>query len=234
MYLPGNDQAVRLGEQRQLHKSIEGFRLAGMIGALHENLVFNRRVRVLAGHFAALIPVKARILDVGCGDGLIDYLIQQQRPDVSIEGIDPLVRAKTHIPVRPFDGAKLPYPDASFDAVMFVDVLHHTADPKLLLSEAMRVGKMILIKDHFREGFLANETLRVMDWVGNAHHGVALPYNYWSRSQWRAVTDDLGLRVTEMRASLALYPAPISWIFERSLHFVARFERAEAPAALVQ
>jgi SAM-dependent methyltransferase len=234
MYLPCSHQAVLFREQSQLQKSIEGFRLVGMIGALHERLVFGRRVRVLASHFAALIPAQARILDVGCGDGLIDCLIQQQRPDISIEGIDPLVRSRTHIPVRSFDGAKLPYPGASFDAVMFVDVLHHTVDPKALLREAMRVGKIILIKDHIREGFLASGTLRVMDWVGNAHHGVALPYNYWSRSQWREVTDDLGLKATEMRVELALYPPPISWIFDRRLHFVARFERAQAPAAVVQ
>jgi SAM-dependent methyltransferase len=203
--------------------------VAGMVGTLYEKFVFGLRARVLVHHLAALIPPGAHVLDVGCGDGTIDRLITQQRPDVSIEGIDPLVRPSTQILVRPFDGANIPYPDASFDAVMFVDVLHHTVDPVVLLREAARVGKMILVKDHLREGFLAGTTLRFMDWVGNAHHGVALPYNYWSGTQWNAALDELCLRASEMKASLGLYPTPASWIFDRGLHFVARFERVEIP-----
>ncbi len=199
--------------------------MAVTVGALHEKLVFGRRVRVLAGHLARIIPPRARLLDVGCGDGTIDRLISQQPPGVSIEGIDVLVRPDSHIPGRPFDGIHIPYPDASFDVVMFVDVLHHTDDPLLLLQEAQRVGKMIVIKDHLQEGLLAGTSLRFMDWVGNAHHGVALPYNYWSKAQWDAAFDAVGLKQIEITVSLGLYPAPASWIFERGLHFIGRFER---------
>ena len=204
-----------------------GFGVAGIVGSLHQTLVFGRRVRVLSDQLAALIPPAARILDVGCGDGTLDLLITRQRPDVSMVGVDVLVRPNARIPVQSFDGANIPYPDASFDAVMFVDVLHHTPDPHLLLREATRVGKMILIKDHFRENFFSDIRLRFMDWVGNAHHGVALPYNYWSRRQWSAAFGQLGLRTIEMRMSLGLYPAPASWIFERGLHFVARLQRGD-------
>jgi len=197
-----------------------------LIGKVHESLVFGRRVRVLARHLAALIPARARILDIGCGDGMIDRLIMKQRPDVSIEGIDPLVRPSTHIPVRPFDGERIPHSDSSFDAVMFVDVLHHTSNPLLLLREAVRVGRMILIKDHLRNGLLAGTTLRLMDWIGNARHRVVLPYNYLSKSEWEAAFDDLGLRANHMNLSLGLYPPPLSWIFERGLHFIASFDKA--------
>lgn len=204
--------------------------MAGMVGTVHERLVHSRRVRVLANRLADLIPHGARVLDVGCGDGTADRLIMDQRPDLSIEGIEVLVRPTTQVSVKPFDGTTIPHPDESFDLVMFVDVLHHTDDPMILLREAARVGKMILIKDHFREGLLARPTLRLMDWVGNAHHGVALPYNYWSRPQWTTAFDQLGLKIGEINETLGLYPAPASWFFERGLHFVARIDpRDEAP-----
>jgi SAM-dependent methyltransferase len=200
--------------------------VTGIVRTFHEKVVFGRRVRALAEHLAGFIPRGARVLDVGCGDGTIDHLIAQRRADMSIEGIDVLVRPQTRIPVRPFDGATIPYPDASFDVVMFVDVLHHTADPLVLLREAARVGKMILIKDHFRQGFLAGPTLRFMDWLGNAHFGVALPYNYWTRTQWTEALDALGLKATEIKVTLGLYPPPASWLFDRGLQFVARVEPA--------
>ena len=193
------------------------------VGVLHEKLVFGRRVSVLARHLAGLIPPRAKVLDVGCGDGTIDQLILAKVPDVSIEGIDVLVRSAAKIPVQPFDGIQIPYADSSFDVVMFVDVLHHTDDPLLLLQEARRVGRVILVKDHFREGFLAGPTLRFMDWVGNAHHGVVLPYNYWSEKQWQDALGVVGLKQVETIVSLGLYPPPASWFFERRLHFISRF-----------
>lgn len=202
----------------------------GIVGALHQRLVHSRRVRVLASHLAPLIPANAKLLDVGCGDGTIDRAILDQRPDVSIEGVDVLLRPQAQIPVRTFDGATLPFPPASCDVVMFVDVLHHTLDPRVLLREAGRVGRCILIKDHFRDGFLAGPTLRLMDWAGNAHHGVALPYNYWCEAQWTAAFRELRWTREEMRTSIGLYPAPASWIFARKLHFIARFRTEGSPA----
>ena len=112
-----------------------------VIGAAHANLVFGRRVRVLASQLANLLPENATVLDVGCGDGTLDSLILRSRPDLSINGIDILVRPQTHIPVVPFDGTTIPYPDGAFDVVMFVDVLHHTEDPMVLLGEAKRVAR---------------------------------------------------------------------------------------------
>ena len=102
-----------------------------------------------------------------------------------MSGIDVLVRPETKIPVQPFDGQRIPFADGAFDAVSFVDVLHHTDDPIVLLREAVRVAKTaVVIKDHLADGVLARPTLRFMDWVGNAGHGVVLPYNYWTQPQW--------------------------------------------------
>jgi SAM-dependent methyltransferase len=206
--------------------------LTELVANLHDRLVVGRRARVLSAHLAALIPRGARVLDVGCGDGAIDRLLLEQRPDITVEGIDVLVRPECPLPMQRFDGAVIPYADDSFDTVTFVDALHHTADPLVLLKEALRVGRTIVIKDHFREGWLAAPVLRLMDWAGNAHHGVALPYNYWSKSQWLSALGELHVGVAEMRSSLGLYPPPASWLFERGLHFACRLEPRAAEAIL--
>jgi SAM-dependent methyltransferase len=196
-----------------------------VIGCLHDRCVHGRRVRVLCDRLCGLIPPAATVLDVGCGDGLVASLIMDRRPDVTITGIDVLVRSDTRILVRSFDGHQIPFGDASFDVVMFVDVLHHTADPKSLLREAARVASTgVLIKDHRFDGFLAGLTLRVMDWVGNARFGVALPYNYWPEKAWSAAFADLDLKVISWDQDLHLYSLPADWIFGRSLHFVARLD----------
>ena len=70
-----------------------------VVGILHKELVFSRRVRVLSEQFASLIPRGASVLDVGCGDGLISALLQSLRPDVRVCGVDVLVRKHAHIPI---------------------------------------------------------------------------------------------------------------------------------------
>ena len=196
-----------------------------LLDRLHGEYVHTRRVRVLRKCISELIPQHASVLDVGCGDGLLAQLIMEERPDIQFAGIDVLLRKETRIPISEFDGAHIPFPDKSQDFVMFVDVLHHTDDPMVLLTEATRVARRgLLIKDHTLEGFLAGPTLRFMDTVSNARFGVALPYNYWRHSQWLEAFRKLGLSVGSWKKNLNLYPALADRIFGRSLHFIGRLD----------
>jgi SAM-dependent methyltransferase len=194
-----------------------------LLDPVHQGYVHGRRVRVLLSHIAPLLPANGRVLDVGAGDGHVARGLMDARPDVTIEGIDPLVRPDTRIPVTEFDGTTIPFADGSFDALLFVDVLHHADDARALLAEARRVARRsVIIKDHRRDGLLAGPTLRFMDAVGNRRHGVALPYTYWSSAEWRAAFHELGLTPEVEIRRLGLYPFPASLLFDRGLHFVAR------------
>jgi SAM-dependent methyltransferase len=195
-------------------------------GIVHEKLVFGRRARVLSDWFAEFVPRGARVLDVGCGDGLISALLKSKRADIEILGTDVLPRSSTHVPVHLFDGSTLPFDNGVFDVALFSDVLHHTDDPKILLREASRVAHRVLIKDHYREGFGAGPRLRFMDWVGNSRFGVALPYNYWSKTQWNSAWVDVGLQPERTVSRLNLYPAYANWLFGAHLHFITLLKKA--------
>jgi SAM-dependent methyltransferase len=203
------------------------------IGKLHDSTVLFRRIAVLRDRIAPLIPEGAYLLDVGCGDGLLSQTLAEARSDIRLEGVDVKAREGAPIPIRAFDGTRLPYEDGSFDAVLFVDVLHHAVDPDALLREACRVTRrVVLVKDHTRNGLLAGVTLRFMDWVGNAHRGVALPYNYLTRREWMDTLERVGLRIELWDGRPCLYPRPGSWIFGRSLHFIARLAPIRPGAAV--
>lgn len=205
---------------------------ADTVGYLHNRGILHRRVTALASAIAPLLPKSARVLDVGCGDGLLDQALLLRRPDLRIEGVDVLVRAGTPIPIREFDGGKLPFRDGQYDVAMAIDVFHHAVDAEALMGEMRRVaGGTLVIKDHLLHGLPSELILRAMDWAGNSRHGVRLPFTYWSESEWRNAWDRCGLRPVSMLRDLHLYPFPLSLIFGTDLHFIATLEPITRVAA---
>jgi SAM-dependent methyltransferase len=196
-----------------------------LIGKLQRAFVYDRRVRRLAELLSQTIPASCIVLDVGSGDGKLAWTVLQRRPDLRIEGVDVLMRPQSWITMKSFDGTTLPYPDATFDAVMLIDVLHHTVDPVALLQEALRVSRgALIVKDHVLQGFLANARLRLMDYAGNADHRVALPYNYMSEPEWTKIEALLDLRIVTRINRLDLYGWPLDYFFGAGLHFLAIYQ----------
>lgn len=194
-----------------------------------------RRVQVLSRHLDPLLASGARILDVGAGDGRLAARLASTRGDLRIRCVDMQMRSTTAFPVECYDGKRLPFEDDAFDAVLLIDVLHHASDPVALLAEAQRVARsVVLIKDHLLEGWLADFTLRFMDWVGNARHGIPLPFRYWPRDAWAEAFKGLHLSVRSWRSEIGLYPWPATLLFDRQLHFVAALEPIAREASIAR
>jgi SAM-dependent methyltransferase len=189
---------------------------------IHERYLRGRRARVLSESIAGLIPRDARVLDVGSGDGEIAHRINLLRPDVTVEGIDVLVRPRTAIPVTEFDGDTFPFEAGTFDTITIVDVLHHTHNPVRILHEARRIARTsVVVKDHVLCGTGAGPTLRFMDRVGNERHGVVSPYNYLTYAEWESAFDEADLSLKSWEDDLGIYAWPATLLFDRKLHFTA-------------
>jgi len=104
---------------------------------------------------APLLPENGRVLDVGVGR-FISKIIREKTADIAVEGLTSGTAECTY-PGQTFDGQHLPYHDVSFDAVMS-SMFSSTDDPGVLICEAARVSKsLLLFKDH-EDGFLAGST----------------------------------------------------------------------------
>ncbi len=200
--------------------------MAELTKIFHNKLVYSRRMTRLTELLLPLLKDSKNILDVGCGDGKIDSYILEQDKNVTIRGIDVLVRPDTYIDVMEYDGKTIPYKDNSFDTIMIVDVLHHTDDPKAIVAELARVSsRYVIIKDHVKSGIISYIKLRAMDYVGNAHYHVRLPYNYQTEKQWRCIFETNDLKVVSMQRHLNLYTGIFHLLFDRELHFIAMLEK---------
>lgn len=194
-----------------------------LVGHAHARLIAERRTRILAQHLDELLPTGRNVIDVGCGDGLVAHRLLERRTDLTVEGFDVALRPQSHIPIQKFDGVTLPVATDSADYVLLIDVLHHSPQPEALLRECARAAREgLVIKDHLCDGPVDRSILKLMDWVGNAPHGVALPYNYLSRDRWREIIAGCELRIDVWVERVDIYPKPLSWLFGRKLHLVTR------------
>jgi len=197
------------------------------MGRVHSSLAMDRRARILSAHMAPLIPDEAWVLDIGAGNGKLSSALKARRPRLEFHGVDTFLWPHRAIEVTKFDGRTLPFADESFDGCLISDVLHHCGHPENLLGEARRVSRdFVIIKDHVADTRADFTLLMFMDWVGNRGHDVVLPYNYWSWPEWERAFENAGLNAEHVIRRLGLYPRPLSLVFDRGLHFIAKLTKA--------
>jgi ubiquinone/menaquinone biosynthesis C-methylase UbiE len=99
----------------------------------------------------------ARVLEVGCGTGIITAELAELPGVAEVTGVDPspsfVGRARRRAPSLQFqvaDGRSLPFADQTFHGVVFATTLCHIPGPERALAEAHRVlrpGGYLLIYD---------------------------------------------------------------------------------------
>jgi ubiquinone/menaquinone biosynthesis C-methylase UbiE len=204
--------------------------MLGLLKDLHHKYVHLRRVDVLASELARLIPEGSHVLDVGCGDGTIDQDVMRRKAGVKYAGIDIMARRSCAIPFSTYDGHTIPHDNASFDVVQFIDMLHHTQNIEELFAEGVRVSKRyVILKDHSFANRIEHAVIKWMDWVGNAPHGVRLPYNFKDLAYWRDLAERHNLEIRGSNSRVPLYPFPFSEVFGRDgMDFVLLLEKRGA------
>jgi ubiquinone/menaquinone biosynthesis C-methylase UbiE len=94
-------------------------------------------------------PMRARVLEVGCGTGVLTRALASLRQVAAVVAVDLaaplLMRARelaaslTDVTFQEADARSLPFEQGSFDAVVFDSTLSHVPGPEYALAEAFRV-----------------------------------------------------------------------------------------------
>jgi len=182
----------------------------------------------LAGLVEVLVPQLKqadRVLDVGCGNGLLGRALMDAVPGLEVVGLERAVRENAAIKVQPYDGVTIPFVDDTFDVVIIADVVHHDPEPLRVLRECRRVAKrLVILKDHKVDGpavTLPYRRICLMDWAANVQYGIPCLYDYPTRAGWHDRFTQIAAPIVHEHQRLQLYPPPYRWFFTPALQYVA-------------
>lgn len=156
--------------------------------------------------FRAYVQAGARVLDLGCGVGDVTALLAESKydatgVDVSEEALQ-AARAKHRgisVAAIPASG-RLPFEDASFDAVYCAEVIEHVFDPRALLAEisrALRPGGIALVSTPYH-GTAKNVALAIRGF--DKHFDPVGPHiRFFTERSLRALADACGLTTIRAR-----------------------------------
>lgn len=133
-----------------------------------------------------LAGFRGRLLDVGCGNSPYRHLLDPAVADY--QGVDVPAAADfgyQNPDTVYYDGHALPFPDASFDAVLCTEVIEHIQDPTEIIREMHRVLKP------------GGRLLATIPWSARFHYQ---PFDYHRYSPSMLQTLFAGYAATEIRS----------------------------------
>lgn len=109
------------------------------------------RIRVDLLLIADMVAPKSRVLDVGCGEGvLLDYLVHMKGVDgrgmeLSQAGVNAGVAQGLSIIQGDADTDLGAYPSDAFDYVILSQTLQATRDPRRVIEQLVRIGRKAIV-----------------------------------------------------------------------------------------
>ena len=169
-----------------------------------------------------------RILDVGCGTGLLAARVRREMEGVCVVGCDfsrgmlgHAVRRRNAAALVQATALRLPFRDASFDAIVSTEAFHWFPDQGAALREFRRVvtpkGRILLSLVNPPTEWLCSAASAVSRAVGE-------PFHWLTRARMRAQVRGAGFRVVGQRFVFRL---PLSLAFPT---FLTEAEPAPEPS----
>ena len=158
----------------------------------------------------------ARVLDVGCGGGLLtNHLaradLEVHGLDASQESLDVAEQYDTTRRVRYLrgDALHLPYHDASFDVVCAMDLLEHVEEPARVIREAARVLRpngMFFFHTFNRNPLAWLVVIKGVEWfVKNTPPDMHVLRLFLKPEEVKASCASVGLQVHELHGSAPVF-----------------------------
>ena len=174
----------------------------------------NFRTKNTVALFSDNLKRNQKIVDIGAGSCQIaEYIRDKYQTDIT--PIDVVDYNKTNLKLVLYNGKKIPFENQMFDIALIIFVLHHSKDQEVILEEAQRVAKKIIILEDTPRSSIERLLWHFWDWLLNLGHNVSMTYSAKTEKEWLKLFNKLNFKVVKkknLRVGL-----PILWSYQQSL-----------------
>ena len=120
---------------------------------------------------------------------------------------------------------KLKDDNSKYDFCLINDVLHHIGVEKVeelknLIISFQNKARFVFIKDHFQYGFFTNQTLRLMDFLGNYYNNVSTPKKYFNEKSFNDLLELSNSEIVEKKLNIKVYQSYFLFMSSPKLNFI--------------
>ena len=170
--------------------------LAKAVGP-NRNWGLDKRAEAFVQLFEKSLPAQSRILDIGGGWGFYADPLTRRGHQVTV--LDVVKPGFQKAPVILYEGKRVPFGEKSFDVSLLITMLHHVSEPELLIQEAKRVTRkmLIVVEDIYHHPLgrwwtILRDQLYNFEFFGH-------PRQFKKREEWIALFKQLGFSLLEER-----------------------------------
>lgn len=152
--------------------------------------LFGKTVAEITSKIEPFLKSKDKIIDLGAGPCFYTKLLKDK--DYSIQAVDIKNRSfYSEIEVIVYDGENLPFKDNEFNVCLLRSVLHHTPNPQVVLKEAARVSKKLVIYENVVTNIFQRYYTYLIDCTMNKE--LIEPHTNKTDKEWRLLFNKLDL-----------------------------------------
>ncbi len=169
--------------------------------AIGEKL-FGNAVSENTSQMESFLKQKDKIIDLGAGTCLFTKLLKDK--GYYVQPVD--IKNRSYYPeieVYVYDGEHLPFKDNEFDVCLLRSILHHTPNPEVVLKEAVRVSKKLIIHENTVTNIFQRYYTYLIDCILNKE--LVEPHTNKTDKEWKHLFKKLELDLVNVKDEKALF-----------------------------